>query len=143
MTEPALITVDGRIVKLDLGTRMLTFRQDKLFAVDIFWSPNQDEKVSKFKEGWKAKVTYEKDKQGKCWLTEIISTYKPGDKPKGEYQQKNEGLILKEVLYKALCDLYIETAHLDEINFDIASEAVIQKMEEHYPRVLKAGELKP
>ena len=142
MTEPALKTVEGRITKIDFGTRMLQFRPDKEFAVDIFWSPNQDEKMVKFKDGYKARLTYEKDKLGKCWLSDIISTYKPSDKPKGEYQQKNEGLILKEVLYKALCDLYIETAHLEEVNFDIAAEAVIKKMEEHYPRVLKAGEEK-
>lgn len=55
MTEPALKTSEGRIVKIDTGIRMFTFRPDKEFAVDIFWSVNQDEKLAKFKDGWKAK----------------------------------------------------------------------------------------
>ena len=77
MTEQGLKTAEGRMGRIDTGTRMFVFRPDKDFAVDVYWSIGQDEKVGKFKERHMARITYETDKQGKHWLTEIISTYKP------------------------------------------------------------------
>lgn len=144
MTEPTLKTAEGRLTKIDFGTRMLQFRPDKEFAVDIFWSPNQDEKMSKFKDGYKAKVTYEKDKTGKCWLSDIISTYKPGDKSKGDYQQKkSDGYILFESIFKTRTELYIETTDLSQVDFDVASEKILAGMERDYSRIMelvKAGD---
>ncbi len=137
MTEPALKTVDGRIVTIDTGIRMFTFRPDKEFAIDVYWSPNQDGKVGKFKNGWKAKVTYETDKQGKRWLTELVSTYTPGDKP--QQSQQDKILIAKEVAIKALVDLRIETFNPEKDTYDSCCEDIMRNFEMIMPRFLKAG----
>jgi len=140
MTEPALKTVEGRITKIDFGTRMLQFRPDKEFAVDIFWSPNQDEKMVKFKDGYKARLTYEKDKLGKCWLSDIISTYKPNVQGKGSPQ--DQILIAKEVVFKALVELKWETFNPEKETYDSMCEDVIRNFEMMMPRFLKAGDEK-
>ena len=98
----------------------------------------------KFKDGWKAKVTYETDKQGKHWLSEIISTYKPGDKRgfKEEFSQKNDELIAKEVLIKALFELKWNTFNEEKETYDSMCEDIIRNFEMIMPRFLKAGEQK-
>jgi hypothetical protein len=127
----------GRIVNVVYDKKQMVM-SDKDGILQMFSYPDAlDLTAKKQKQGWFVKLTLD----GKM-IKNIAYADKPAwaGKPRTDYQKKDEGLILKEVLYKALCDLYIETANLDEVNFDIAAEAVIRKMEEHYPRVLKAGD---
>jgi hypothetical protein len=84
--------------KIDPATRTLTFRPDNAFAEDIAWGPAQDAALGKYKENYKAKVTYEVGTPNR--LTEILSLFKKDGSGKGSYQPRNEKLIAFLALHR-------------------------------------------
>lgn len=133
--ENPLKSLEGVIGFLDLAKRELMFKTEE-FSVKIEWVAYLDEKMAKFKGGYKAKVTYEHSGDTNT-LIDIISLFKPSTGGKGNYQPRNERIIVLQSCAKLAAEVWI--AAETEKEFDAAMDLIIARAIKDADTLMKAG----
>ena len=118
-------TVEGKTVNINHQARTFTLRPDGGFGVDLTWGPGHDAKMEKFKENYKAKVTYETGKPAGR-LIDITSGFKKDGAygGKGNYQPRNEKIIVLQSSLKVCADLFQYCTTPDTQDYEAACDLV-------------------
>jgi hypothetical protein len=119
-------TLEGKVVNLNPSARTFTLRPDGAFAVDIVWGAHQDSAMQKYKDGYKAKVTYEPGTPNR--MVDIISLFKKRENGGYGGQPRNDKAIILQCCMKVAADVYIARNHnaptFEDAMEDITEEAV-------------------
>jgi len=140
---PALKTVEGQIVTLDIPAHKVWLK-DRAGATHYFiWGPALHDQMSKLKQGWFCKLTGEYEKDVDLWRLEAQEFFKrPDDWPATVHRrvfERNDKLIVVQTMLKAYCELWCSTNTPDQVTFADAREDILAAIEADLPRVLKAG----
>jgi hypothetical protein len=146
MTEGELKQVEGQIASIDVQGRHFAL-EDKagIIFIKIVYSAKFDNYMRKQKIGFYEKPTVIMVGETSANLEDIHYVDRPADwqKSGGRKQpQRNERLIVVQVLIKAWTDLYVQTKRFmpeDEIGFDVSRKEILDAVEEDIDRVMKIG----
>jgi hypothetical protein len=134
------LEVKGKVSAIDFQKRQLTMK-DELGVLHIYqWTDVLDVVMRKWKVGYYLSITYDADsyiiknstywQEGKDVFPKDVKAFKP---------QRNERLIVVQVLVKAYTDLVLMSFNPEDTDFDIARKLVLQAVEEDIDRVMKIG----
>jgi hypothetical protein len=143
-----LKTVEGQITAINYDKRGLAVRDKGGDTHPFYWSENfkmVNYKGELLKQWWFVRITAERrESDDTWWVTAQEYFKKPDDWPKpqggkGQYQPRNEKLIVAQMLTKCWSDLYIHSNPPDDLDFDKGREDILAAMEQDIDRVMKAG----
>jgi hypothetical protein len=140
MTE---LELKGKVSAIDMKVRQLTMK-DELAVLHIYqWTAELDVVMQKWKPGYYLDLKYDADtyiikaakywQEGKDVFPKDVKAFKP---------QRNERLIVVQVLIKAYTDLVFMSFNPEDVDFDIARKLVLKAVEEDIDRVMRIGEMK-
>ena len=145
--SPALKTVEGQIVELDMGAHKITLKEKAGTRHTFIWGPALHEQMSKLKQWWFCKLTGEYEKDVDLWRLDSQEFFKrPDNWPfiKGgfggkSYQPRNEKLIVLQSTLKACADVFAITTTPDSMDFDTAMDLIIARAIKDTDTLMKAG----
>ena len=145
------ISVEGNLATVDLEKRFFTLEnREGVIFIRIDWDPLPyfDQKMRKQKIGYYEKPVVVMTGENTARLKELEYTARPASFPKRQqqkgtgsrqYQQRNEKLIVVQVLVKAYTDLYIASNPPDGLDFESGLDVILTAVEEDVDRLMKAG----
>lgn len=104
--ENPLKTLEGAFGYIDMEKKTAAFKTEE-FSVQVIWAQHLNEKMAKFKSGYKARITYEHAGVLNT-LIEVVSLFKKGGSG-GNYQPRNEKPMAYESAFKSCCELVRDT----------------------------------
>jgi hypothetical protein len=137
--ENSLKTLEGVFGYIDMEKKTAAFKTEE-FSVQVIWMQHLNEKMLKFKSGYKAKITYEHAGNSNT-LIEIVSLYKKGGGG-GNYPPQNERLIVIQSNFRTLMNLFNACTCPDSQDFDAAVELIYGKALDITDRMMKDGAVK-
>jgi len=150
MTD-VLKQVEGQIVSINHEKRGVAIKDKAGDTHPFYWSENVkmvNNKGEELKQWWFIKVIAEKAKDDTWWITSQGYFQRPADwptsggrKPTGQYQPRNERLIVLQSCAKLAADVYAITnlTTVQPEDFDAAMDLIIARAIKDCETLMKAG----
>jgi hypothetical protein len=157
MTE-GLKQIEGQITSINHEKRGVAIKDKAGDTHPFYWSENVkmvNHKGDELKQWWFIKVIAEKAKDDTWWITSQAYFQRPDDwpstggrKPTGQYQQRNEGLIVHQTTYKECCEtarclMLIPDGAFDEEEYNRLMDVALERsIKDAKALIIAAGEPK-